>query len=207
MQFPSETAGRNPAAEGLYYMRNGTYVRATESVPVVGRIYYSRARPTYYGVGSISGNPRSQGLYEYSNGVFTKTYDTQVVPGKTYYSPTSIGLVRPDQAMYAYQRVSVGNSDNPAANGWYYVKDGIYVKATETSAVSGRFYYERVPNSGSSGGGSGSGGQYSYTPAYVPAGGNPKAMGLYERKAFTIEDYVLTNDTEARGNKTYWRRN
>lgn len=202
---PSETAGRNPAAEGLYYMKNGSYVRATESVPVVGRIYYSRARPTYYGVGSISGNPRSQGLYEYSNGVFTKTYDTQVVPGKTYYSPTSIGLVRPDQAMYAYQRVSVGNSDNPAAKGWYYVKDGVYVKATETSAVSGRFYYERVPNSGSSGGGSGSGSTYIPRVYPVKAGDNPAALGLLEKVAFTIEEYRPTGDTEVRYGKTYYK--
>lgn len=202
----------NPASEGLYYLSNGSYVKATETTPVPGRTYYSRTRPTYYRATATEGtNPKANGWFEYRNGVFTKTEDTTVVSGKRYYTSTSPGGGTTgggggSGSSVTYRRIIVGAGTNPAASGFYYIKNGSYVAATETTIVPGRTYYQRIDSSGSGSGGGGSGSTYTYTVTIPSAGANPKALGLYEKRAFTINAYQLTKDTTVLPGKTYYRR-
>lgn len=196
-----DSIGKNPAAEGLYWRNGSNYVKATESSPVYGRTYYKRSRPTYYKVsdpGSV--NPRAKGWYEYNNGSFRLTTDTSVVSGKSYYSatpPSSGG------DGYTYKRYIPSSSENPAALGLYWCDNGVWKLATETSPVGGRQYFKR---SGGGGGGGGGDDDPVYTRYPIGAGDNPKALGLYEKRAFTIDTYQLTNDTKPLSGKTYYSK-
>lgn len=190
----------NPAAQNLYYRSNGKWVKATETQIVIGRIYYTRSRPTYYKADtSAGGSPKSKGWYEYSNGTWTKSNDTTIVAGKTYYSPTK----GDSGSGYTYTRIALASTANPSALGLWYVDKGVWTQAKETSPVEGRTYYKRSSGSGSGSSGSGS------TPVpirvYPSAGSNPAALGYLEKKAFTIEDYVPTTDTEPIFGKAYFK--
>lgn len=117
---------------------------------------------------------------------------------------------KPTSSDYVYRATNprLGGGDNPAALGWYYLQNGRYVKATETSPVAGRkyFYRSKVEQTTNSAGGESGGGSYSYTAVSLSPADNPKSMGLYEKRAFTISNYIATNDTRPLSGKTYYRR-
>ena len=207
-----DSEGKNPAAEGMYYIdSHGNFVKATETGPVYGRAYYSRSRPTYYKASATEGtNPKANGWYEYSNGRFTKTNDTSVVSGKTYYTSTKPGSGGGGGGgggtTYTYEEVILTPNANPAALGLWYIDNGSYVAATETKIVLGRTYYKRKESSGGGGGGGGGGG--STTPTYhevtASAGDNPAQNQWWEKRAFTIDSYIRTTDTSPKPGKKYY---
>lgn len=99
---------------------------------------------------------------------------------------------------------------NPAEMGLYYKdKKGVYHETTDTTPVAGQHYFKRKqvtkPTNGANPDDDWSG-QYTYTPASLSPSDNPKNMGLYERRAFTIGVYIATNDTKPLNGKTYYRR-
>ena len=195
------TTVTNPAAQDLWYLSGSTFVKATETTPVPGREYCTRQRANKYKVTSpASGaNPMALGWSEYSNGTFVPSNDTSVVEGKTYYSRT------PPSASdgYTYTKYFVNSDTNPADEKLYYQNpDGTYTRATETSPVSGRQYWKR---SGGSGGG-GDDDEPHYRVRSVSSSDNPSALGLYERRAFTIATFQRTTDTEPKYGKTYYER-
>lgn len=206
-----DSDGKNPAAEGLYYISNGNYVKATETSPVYGRAYYNRTRPTYYKIKNPEGSPAAKGWYEYSNGVFRRSGDNSVVSGKTYYSTAAEATGGGDGggggggSTVVWTQVVLLTGANPAAMGLWYKKNGVYVQATETVPQSGRVYYKRTETGGGGGGGGGGSSKPTYSPvSNIPEDANPKARGWYEKRAFTIDTYIKTSDTEVRFGKTYY---
>lgn len=206
--YSQEPLTGNPAAQGLYWYNSetGKWVKATETTVVHGRVYYNRTRDTNYKVTAEAGaNPAAQGWLEYKNGTWVATSDTSVVSGKQYYSPTKPSSSGSGSGS-GYDKVTVNSTSNPAAEGWYYIKNGVYTQATETSPVAGRTYWKPKSSGGGDSGGGGGSTTYTYTRVYPSSGDNPKALGLYEKKAFTFSTYIQTKDTEVFPGKAYYSR-
>lgn len=101
------------------------------------------------------------------------------------------------------------NPSNPSALGWVYRNNkGEYVAATETEAILGRHYFlpRKVETPTNGAGGEGGDGTHTYTPVIPNAGDNPSAKGWYERRAFTIANYIRSSDTTVLYGKTYYTR-
>ena len=79
--------GDNPQERGWYVKENDSYILATDTVAVEGKVYYEQGEETVYNaVTPAQGdNPSANGWYEKSGNDYVATTDTEVNAEKTYY--------------------------------------------------------------------------------------------------------------------------